>query len=122
MLLVLQVPNAFQHILAKEKTPTLGNALPAFERMRQTWQQMQINTPETHALIQPGLDKLAEYRHYADSNPTYILATGKYIFYSLCLNVKPTNYNYCSDQSSFQVTVVCRERPSHDATRQTGSS
>jgi hypothetical protein len=73
---LLQVPNAFQHILAWEKTPTLGNALPAFERMKQTWEKMQTDLPETAILIQPGLDKLVEYQGYADANPTYILATG----------------------------------------------
>lgn len=63
--------------MAKEKNPTIPSALPAFERMRQTWEQMQSDLPETEALIQPGLDKLAEYCHYADINPTYIIATSK---------------------------------------------
>ena len=75
-MLLPQVPNAFQHILAKEKTPTLGSALPAYERMKQTWEKMQSDLPEAERLIQPGLDKLAEYRALADTNPTYILATG----------------------------------------------
>ena len=85
---LLQVPNVFQHILAKEKTPTLGSALPAYKRMKQTWENMQSEIPETERLIQPGLDKLAEYHVLADMNPTYVLATGilshKCFYWYLC--------------------------------------
>ncbi|KAJ7848736.1 hypothetical protein B0H14DRAFT_2259389, partial [Mycena olivaceomarginata] len=41
----LSVPHAFQQRLSAEKTPTLGDALPAFEAMITAWEKQQIMYP-----------------------------------------------------------------------------
>lgn len=72
--IVTQVPHAFQQKLSAEKTPTLCNALPAFEAMINKWQQMQLDNPETADIIQKGLDKLGSYQDRLERVPAYILA------------------------------------------------
>lgn len=72
----MQVPHAFQQQLSHEKTPTLCNTIPVFEALRTKWEEYQIAHPETQHIIQPGLDKLAEYRDRADLVPAYVLAMG----------------------------------------------
>ncbi|KAJ7691514.1 ribonuclease H-like domain-containing protein [Mycena olivaceomarginata] len=71
---ILDVPHAFQQKLSAEKTPTLCNALPAFEAMINKWQQMQLDNPETADIIQKGLDKLGSYQDRLEHVPAYILA------------------------------------------------
>jgi len=73
-----QVPHAFQQQLSSEKTPTLCNAFPAFEGMKQVWKEHQVEHPETCNIVQEGLDKLDDYRDRADHVPAYVLAMCKY--------------------------------------------
>jgi len=42
--------------------------------MRRVWKNHQFDHPETYDIVQKGLDKLEEYRDYADDVPAYILA------------------------------------------------
>ncbi|KAJ7772194.1 hypothetical protein B0H16DRAFT_1768743 [Mycena metata] len=71
---ILEVPHAFQQKLSAEKTPTLGNALPAFEAMIKKWEQMQVDYPELADIIQKGLDKLGTYQERVERVPAYVLA------------------------------------------------
>lgn len=72
-----QVPHAFQQKLSAEKTPTLGNALPAFEAMISKWEAMQIAKPEVAEIIEQGLDKLGSYQERVEQVPAYVLAMRK---------------------------------------------
>ncbi|KAK7021712.1 hypothetical protein R3P38DRAFT_2367908, partial [Favolaschia claudopus] len=71
---ILDVPHAFQQKLSAEKTPTLCNALPAFEAMIKKWEQMQDDFPEAASIIQKGIDKLNEYQDRIEDVPAYTLA------------------------------------------------
>ena len=75
-LCTMQVPPAFQQQLSHEKTPTLCNAIPAFEALRTKWEEYQDEHPEMQHVIQPGLDKLAEYQNHIELVPAYVLAMG----------------------------------------------
>ncbi|KAJ7794590.1 hypothetical protein B0H13DRAFT_2171261 [Mycena leptocephala] len=59
---ILAVPHAFQQKLSAEKTPTLGDALPAFEAMIKAWEKQQAKYPDAIHIIQMGIDKLGAYR------------------------------------------------------------
>ncbi|KAJ6557496.1 hypothetical protein B0H19DRAFT_1290470 [Mycena capillaripes] len=59
---ILAVPHTFQQRLSAEKTPTLGDALPAFEAMISQWEKQQAQHPETAHIVQQGIDKLESYR------------------------------------------------------------
>ncbi|KAJ7142834.1 hypothetical protein C8R44DRAFT_603285, partial [Mycena epipterygia] len=71
---ILDLPHAFQQKLSAEKTPTLGDALPAFEAMIKIWQRQQIQHPETAHIIQKGIDKLAAYQERVQNVPAYSFA------------------------------------------------
>ncbi|KAK7064999.1 hypothetical protein R3P38DRAFT_2757574 [Favolaschia claudopus] len=71
---ILAVPHAFQQKLSGEKTPTLGNALPAFEAMISQWEKQKAQYPEATHIIQQGIDKLTTYRERVENVPAYILS------------------------------------------------
>ncbi|KAJ7936280.1 hypothetical protein B0H13DRAFT_1589692, partial [Mycena leptocephala] len=71
---ILSVPHAFQQRLSAEKTPTLGDALPAFEAMIKAWEKQQVTHPETADIVQQGIDKLESYRDRVEDVPAYILS------------------------------------------------
>ncbi|KAJ7660136.1 ribonuclease H-like domain-containing protein [Mycena polygramma] len=71
---ILSVPHAFQQRLSAEKTPTLGDALPAFEAMIKAWKKQQESFPETAHIVQEGIDKLESYRDRVQDVPAYILS------------------------------------------------
>ncbi|KAJ6556030.1 ribonuclease H-like domain-containing protein, partial [Mycena capillaripes] len=60
--------------LSAEKTPTLGDALPAFEAMIKAWQAQQVKYHETAHIVQKGIDKLELYREHVEHVPAYILS------------------------------------------------
>ena len=66
--------HAFQQRLPHELTPTLYDALPAFEGLRVKWQAHQSDNPHLQHIIQPGLDKLEEYHDRTTLMPAYVLA------------------------------------------------
>ncbi|KAG1908766.1 uncharacterized protein F5891DRAFT_899667, partial [Suillus fuscotomentosus] len=70
---VLRVPHGFQQRLSAEKTPTLCNAIPAFEAMVQIWSKQLDNDPNLTTTIQPGLDKLNDYQSHISDVPAYAL-------------------------------------------------
>ncbi|KAJ7849934.1 ribonuclease H-like domain-containing protein [Mycena leptocephala] len=71
---ILVGPHAFQQRLSAEKTPTLGDALPAFEAMISHWEKQQAQHPETAYIVQQGIDKLESYRQRVEDVPAYILS------------------------------------------------
>ncbi|KAJ6560605.1 ribonuclease H-like domain-containing protein, partial [Mycena vulgaris] len=71
---ILSVPHAFQQRLSAEKTPTLGDALPAFEAMIKAWEKQQVSHPATAHIVQEGIDKLESYRDRVQDVPAYILS------------------------------------------------
>lgn len=79
-----QVPHAFQQRLSAEKTPTLGDALPAFEALIHVWEQQQADYPETADIIQQGLDKLGSYEERLEKVPAYALAMSEIIHPFVC--------------------------------------
>ncbi|KAH9954170.1 hypothetical protein BGW80DRAFT_1227660 [Lactifluus volemus] len=74
---VLSIPHAFQQRLSGESTPTLCDAIPAFEAMKIKWQIQKDKIPSVSRIIDKGLDKLEEYRARAEMVPAYILAMGE---------------------------------------------
>ena len=72
----MQVSHAFQQHLSYEKTPTLCNAIPSFEALKSKWEEHQVLHPKTAHIVQPGLDKLANYRGRTELVPAYVLAMG----------------------------------------------
>ncbi|KAI0042416.1 hypothetical protein FA95DRAFT_1500126, partial [Auriscalpium vulgare] len=73
---ILEVPHAFQQRLSHEKTPTLANALPAFEAMISVWSEQMHETPVLAGIITKGITKLMGYRERVDAVPAYTLAIG----------------------------------------------
>ncbi|KAJ7017491.1 hypothetical protein C8F04DRAFT_979212, partial [Mycena alexandri] len=91
---ILSVLHAFQQRLSAEKTPTLGDALPAFEAMIAAWERDQVKFPETAHIVQQGIDKLESYRERVEDVPAYILSMREFIHsYSRCIGAqKNTSY------------------------------
>ncbi|KAJ7794507.1 hypothetical protein B0H13DRAFT_1675373, partial [Mycena leptocephala] len=79
-----QVPHAFQQRLSAEKTPTLGDALPAFEAMIKAWEKQQLSYPETAHIVQEGIYKLESYRDRVQDVPAYILSMREFSISLLC--------------------------------------
>jgi hypothetical protein len=71
----IKVPDAFQQKLSAEKTPTLCNAMPAFDAMVTIWkeQQQSWGNPISN-IIQEGIDKLDEYHDRLEPVPAYTIA------------------------------------------------
>jgi hypothetical protein len=78
-LTINQIPQSCQQLLSAEKYPTLGSALLAFQSMQEQWKVLQAQKPETHTIIAAGLAKLQDYEEHALMNPTYAIATSKYL-------------------------------------------
>jgi hypothetical protein len=76
-----QVPHAFQQLLSAEKTPSLGDAIPAYEAMTRAWQEHQEKFPGTYDIVQKGLDKFEEYFERAEMVPANVLAMCKHTFW-----------------------------------------
>ncbi|KAF5347876.1 hypothetical protein D9757_013414 [Collybiopsis confluens] len=70
----LEVPHLFQQCLSSEKTPTLCDAIPAFEAMAAKWLDLQDTSPRLSAALRAGLDKLNEYIYLIRPIPAYTLA------------------------------------------------
>ncbi|KAJ7358519.1 hypothetical protein DFH08DRAFT_686901, partial [Mycena albidolilacea] len=81
---ILSVPHTFQQRLSAEKTPTLGDALPAFEAMITAWEKQQVIYPETAHIVQQGIDKLESYRERVQDVPAYILSMREFNISFLC--------------------------------------
>ncbi|KAJ7830825.1 hypothetical protein B0H13DRAFT_1654922, partial [Mycena leptocephala] len=77
---ILAVPHAFQQKLSAEKTPTLGDALPAFEAMIKAWEKQQAKYPDAIHIIQMGIDKLGAYRDRVEGVPAYVFAMSEFLF------------------------------------------
>ncbi|KAH6899556.1 hypothetical protein BKA70DRAFT_1103998, partial [Coprinopsis sp. MPI-PUGE-AT-0042] len=71
---VLEVPHSFQQLLSHEKTTSLGRALPAFEALKESWEKLKRDDPNTADIINAGLDKLSDYRELAEEVPAYVMA------------------------------------------------
>ncbi|KAJ7580032.1 hypothetical protein C8J56DRAFT_795274, partial [Mycena floridula] len=71
---ISSVPHAFQQKLSAEKTPTLCNALPAYEAMVKVWKEMQDEIPQIAPVIEAGLEKLESYIDCTELTNAYVLA------------------------------------------------
>jgi len=71
---ILEIPHAFQQILSFESTPTLGDAIPAYEAMANAWKKYQTANPLLAPIVEAGLEKLGGYRDRAEVVPAYTLA------------------------------------------------
>ncbi|KAH7904017.1 hypothetical protein BJ138DRAFT_1019726, partial [Hygrophoropsis aurantiaca] len=74
LILLLQVPHAFQQKLSAEKTPTLCHAIPAFEAMKRVWTAQKDANYNTTDIIKSSLNKLSFYKHRTTIVPAYTLA------------------------------------------------
>jgi hypothetical protein len=68
------------YVTQLEQTPTLGNAIPAFEAMAHAWEFHQVKNPEMAAIVNEGLEKLEEYRARTDFVPAYVLAMSLWLW------------------------------------------
>ena len=73
----------FQQRLSAEKTPTLCDAIPAFEAMFGKWSQLRLAHPIIGSAISAGMDKLREYINLVRPIPVYTLAMGKFSLFSI---------------------------------------
>jgi hypothetical protein len=74
---ILQVPHAAQELLSAEKTPTLSQAIPAYEMVVQAWFDLQKVLPELAHYIGVGIAKIQEYVAKGRTSRVYALAMGK---------------------------------------------
>ena len=67
--------------MSAENTPTLCYSIPAFESFINIWTKLVEENPEWSDIIQPGLDKLEDYK--GKLNDAHILAMGEsqFLFY-----------------------------------------
>ena len=72
----IQVPHAFQEVLGAEKIPTLCYSIPAFASFIDMWEMLVQKHPEWQKYIQPGLDKLEDYKNAVEDTPAYVVAMG----------------------------------------------
>ena len=71
-----QVSHVFQHMLDAEKTPTLCHSIPAFSAFIQRWNDLAEDHPNWKPIIEPGVEKLAEYQENLSDTPAYVVAMG----------------------------------------------
>jgi hypothetical protein len=69
------LPHAYQQLLSAEKTPTLCEALPAFEGLVAKLKKYQREHDlDVYGMIQAGIQKLEEYQQETDTAPAYTLS------------------------------------------------
>ncbi|KAI0283831.1 hypothetical protein BC826DRAFT_920171, partial [Russula brevipes] len=73
LIMLSQIPHAFQQIVSQEKTLTLLHVLPAFEAMTKKWEESSVQYFEAEKAIEEGLMKLASYQNHTDLTPAYCL-------------------------------------------------
>ncbi|KDN43270.1 hypothetical protein RSAG8_06237, partial [Rhizoctonia solani AG-8 WAC10335] len=71
---VLRIPHNAQELLSSEKTPTLALAVPLYETIILTWEQLAVTIPEFSHAITCGINKLQEYLDLAHNVPAHTLA------------------------------------------------
>jgi hypothetical protein len=67
----------FQQALSFEKTPTLPVAVLAYELLQRNLNQVQVEEPDGHVIIQAGIQKLDNYNTIFMRTPACLLAGGK---------------------------------------------
>ncbi|KAF9007360.1 hypothetical protein BDZ89DRAFT_965629, partial [Hymenopellis radicata] len=77
---ILETPHLFQQCLSAEKTPTLCDAIPAFEAMIKKFDRQTTTFPALETAIHAATDKLEEYLGYIRDVPAYKLAMGMFGF------------------------------------------
>ena len=50
--------------------------MPSFEALKSKWEEHQVQHPEIAHVMQPGLDKLADYQTHTGLVPAYVLVMG----------------------------------------------
>jgi hypothetical protein len=78
---ILQIPHAVQELLSADKTPTLSQAIPAYEALVHAWSNLQQKLPELAHYIGVGIAKIQEYVAKGRTSRVYALAMSKF---SLC--------------------------------------
>lgn len=71
---VLEVAHDVQELLSAEKTPTLSYALPAYEKLIETWANLQVLIPMLSHYIGVGITKIADYSLKGRKSRIYALA------------------------------------------------
>ncbi|KAF8573847.1 hypothetical protein K439DRAFT_1342974, partial [Ramaria rubella] len=93
---VLMILHQVRLVMAKEATPILSGAIPAFETFMTSWEALGDKHAGLRPFIEVGLDKAREYHGKMDRTHAYIIATGTsqvpfYSFIQLMI--------YCSTKS-----------------------
>ena len=74
------MPYAFQQHLSAETTPTLCDAIPSFEAMKNVWNELKVKMPDVAPIIDAGLSKLEEYCSRANLVLAYVIAMDNNLF------------------------------------------
>ncbi|KAM6491195.1 hypothetical protein JOM56_013435, partial [Amanita muscaria] len=74
---ILQIPHAAQELLSADKTPTLSQAIPAYEALVKAWLNLQQQLPELAHYIGVGIAKIQEYVAKGRTSRIYALAMSK---------------------------------------------
>ncbi|KAF8691107.1 Encoded by, partial [Rhizoctonia solani] len=71
---ILRIPYNAQEVLSSEKTPTLALAIPLFETITWSWEQLATLMPELSHAISCGIFKLQEYLGMFKDAPVHTIA------------------------------------------------
>jgi len=74
---ILESPHTAQELLSGEKVPTLALAIPAFEKLVESWVEKQKAIPMLSHYIGVGIAKIQEYIQKGRASRIYALAMRK---------------------------------------------
>lgn len=69
--------------MGSDTNPSLCFTMEAFDLLIETWKILIEKNENWEPLIQPGLDKLTDYKYDIDLVPAYYLALGNIFFWAL---------------------------------------
>jgi hypothetical protein len=75
--LILQIPHAAQEVLSSESTPTTPHAIPIYETLIKTWENLKNLLPQLAGYIDVGIRKLQEYLSLSRMTQIYAFSLGK---------------------------------------------
>ncbi|KIM60351.1 hypothetical protein SCLCIDRAFT_52033, partial [Scleroderma citrinum Foug A] len=71
---VLEIPHEAQKSMSSESCPTLGGAIPAFEKFMMEWEALATNVPHIVPFVSVGLGWAREYYQWMGQTCAYVIA------------------------------------------------
>jgi hypothetical protein len=76
----MQIPHVVQQVMSGESTPILVGAIPSFEMLMTTWEELAEKNPKLKRWINIGLHWATTYYSRMDHTSSYIMAMGSATF------------------------------------------